>query len=94
VHLYAQSNVQLFNQLRRDGYASVNLSEFGPFTNSSYSFLPADFRPRENLYPRTIPTPQKPSNCAWDYDDSRSLYITAGSSVYRIRVNTPGKIVV
>jgi gluconolactonase len=38
----------------------------------------------------TIVAPEKPSNCAWGDDDWRSLYITAVSSVYRIRLNTPG----
>ena len=38
----------------------------------------------------TIGTPEKPSNCAWGDDDWRSLYITAITSVYKIRVNTPG----
>jgi gluconolactonase len=38
----------------------------------------------------TIVTPEKPSNCAWGDDDRRSLYITAVTSVYRIRVKTPG----
>jgi len=38
----------------------------------------------------TILTPEKPSNCAWGDDDRRSLYITAVTSVYRIRVNVPG----
>jgi gluconolactonase len=38
----------------------------------------------------TIVTPEKPSNCAWGDDDWRSLYVTAVTSVYKIRVNTPG----
>jgi gluconolactonase len=38
----------------------------------------------------TIVTPEKPSNCAWGNDDWRTLYITAVTSVYKIRVNTPG----
>jgi len=38
----------------------------------------------------TIVTPEKPSNCAWGDDDWRSLYITAVTSVYKIRVGTPG----
>lgn len=38
----------------------------------------------------TIVTPEKPSNCAWGDDDWRSLYITAVTSVYKIRVNVPG----
>ena len=38
----------------------------------------------------TIVTPEKPSNCAWGDEDWRTLYITAVSSIYRIRVSTPG----
>lgn len=38
----------------------------------------------------TIITPEKPANCAWGDEDNRSLYITAETSIYRIRVNTPG----
>ena len=38
----------------------------------------------------TIVTPEKPANCAWGDDDWRSLYITARTSVYRVRLNSPG----
>lgn len=38
----------------------------------------------------TIVTPEKPSNCAWGDSDWRTLYITAVTSIYKIRVNTPG----
>jgi gluconolactonase len=38
----------------------------------------------------TIATAEKPSNCAWGGGDWRTLYITAETSVYRIRVNTRG----
>ncbi len=38
----------------------------------------------------TVVTPEKPSNCAWGDDDLKSLYITARTSVYKVRVNTPG----
>jgi gluconolactonase len=38
----------------------------------------------------TIVTPKKPSNCAWGDEDWRTLYITAETSLYKIRVNTPG----
>jgi gluconolactonase len=38
----------------------------------------------------TIRMPEKPSNCAWGDKDSRSLYITAPTSVYCIRVSIPG----
>ena len=38
----------------------------------------------------TIVTPEKPSNCAWGSGDWRSLYITAVTSVYMIRVKNPG----
>jgi gluconolactonase len=38
----------------------------------------------------TIVTPQKPSNCAWGGSEGCDLYITAGTAIYRMRVNTPG----
>lgn len=38
----------------------------------------------------TIVTPEKPSNLAWGGEDWKSLYITAHTSVYKIRVNIPG----
>lgn len=38
----------------------------------------------------TIKTPESPSNCAWG-DDGKTLYITAVTSLYRIRVNVPGE---
>ena len=38
----------------------------------------------------TIVTPEKPSNCAWGDNDWRTLYITAVTSVYKIRVESPG----
>ncbi|MGB7951881.1 MAG: SMP-30/gluconolactonase/LRE family protein [Candidatus Binatia bacterium] len=38
----------------------------------------------------TIVTPETPANCAWGDDDWQSLYITARTSVYRIRATTPG----
>jgi gluconolactonase len=44
----------------------------------------------EGTHLGTIALPEQPSNCAWGDDDWRSLYITARSSVYRIRVKNPG----
>ncbi|MCP2727287.1 SMP-30/gluconolactonase/LRE family protein [Limnofasciculus baicalensis] len=38
----------------------------------------------------TIVTPEIPANCAWGDEDWRSLYITAQTSVYQIRVNIAG----
>ena len=38
----------------------------------------------------TIVTPEQPANCAWGDDDWRTLYITARSSVYKVRVTVPG----
>lgn len=38
----------------------------------------------------TVVTPEKPANCAWGDDDWKSLYITACTSIYKIRVNIPG----
>ncbi len=38
----------------------------------------------------TIVTPEPPANCAWGDDDYKSLYITATTSIYKIRVTIPG----
>lgn len=38
----------------------------------------------------TIVTPEVPANCAWGDEDWQSLYITARTSAYKIRVNVPG----
>ena len=37
-----------------------------------------------------IRMPEKPSNCAWGDPDYKSLYITAPTSLYRVRVSIPG----
>jgi sugar lactone lactonase YvrE len=37
-------------------------------------------------------TPEKPSNCCWGDADRQALYITARSSVYRIRMKAPGLV--
>jgi gluconolactonase len=38
----------------------------------------------------TIATPEPPANCAWGDEDYKSLYITATTSIYKIRVTIPG----
>ncbi|MBM4044558.1 MAG: SMP-30/gluconolactonase/LRE family protein, partial [Planctomycetes bacterium] len=38
----------------------------------------------------TIVTPEVPANCAFGGPDRRTLFITARTSVYRVRVKTPG----
>lgn len=38
----------------------------------------------------TIILPEQPANCEWGDEDLQSLYITAQTSVYRIRINIPG----
>jgi gluconolactonase len=38
-------------------------------------------------YLGTIATPETPTNCAWGESDRKTLYITAGTSLYRIRLN-------
>lgn len=38
----------------------------------------------------TIATPEQASNCCWGDHDKRSLLITAESSIYRVRLETPG----
>ena len=37
-----------------------------------------------------IRTEKQPSNCAWGDPDGRTLYLTAQSDIYRIRMNVPG----
>lgn len=37
-----------------------------------------------------IVTPERPANCAWGDADRQTLYITARTSIYRIRVKIPG----
>jgi gluconolactonase len=36
-----------------------------------------------------IVTPERPANCAWGDEDRHSLYITARTSLYRVRVKVP-----
>jgi gluconolactonase len=38
-----------------------------------------------------ITTPERPANMAWGDADGKTLYLTAHSSLYKIRVNTGGK---
>jgi len=38
-----------------------------------------------------IVTPERPANMAWGDEDGKTLYMTAHSSLYKIRVNTGGK---
>jgi gluconolactonase len=45
---------------------------------------------QEGTHLGTIIPPEQPANCAWGDDDLRSLYITARTSVYKIRTNIPG----
>ena len=35
-------------------------------------------------------TPERPANCAWGDNDRQNLYITARTSLYRIRTKAPG----
>ncbi|MBX3015739.1 MAG: SMP-30/gluconolactonase/LRE family protein [Caldilineaceae bacterium] len=37
-----------------------------------------------------VVTPERPANCAWGDDDRQSLYITAQTSLYRIRTKVAG----
>jgi gluconolactonase len=38
-----------------------------------------------------VPIPERPANCAWGDTDWQSLYVTAQSSVYRVRFKVPGQ---
>jgi gluconolactonase len=44
----------------------------------------------EGKYLGLIKGPEEPHNLTWGDDDARTLYITALSSIYRIRTNIPG----
>ncbi len=37
-----------------------------------------------------VATPERPANCAWGDDDRKSLYITAQTSLYRVRTKIAG----
>ena len=47
------------------------------------------FDPAGKLLGRIMP-PQIPANCAWGGDDWKSLYMTARTGLYRVRLNIPG----
>ena len=47
------------------------------------------FEPDGTLLGVIVP-PERPANCAWGDEDRQSLYITARTSLYRIRVTVPG----
>lgn len=47
------------------------------------------FNPQGKLL-TVIPTPEDPSNCVFGDPDRKSLYITAGKSLYRIKLSVPG----
>ena len=38
-----------------------------------------------------IVTPERPANMAWGDEDGKTLYLTAHTSLYKVRVNTGGK---
>jgi gluconolactonase len=40
----------------------------------------------------TIPVPETPANCAFGEGDMQSLFITARTSVYRVRLNVKGSV--
>ncbi len=44
----------------------------------------------EGTFMGIITTPELPANCAFGDDDNRTLYITSRTSVYRVRMKTPG----
>jgi gluconolactonase len=44
----------------------------------------------EGKHLATIHVPERVSNVAWGDKDAKTLYITASTSIYRIRVNAVG----
>ena len=47
---------------------------------------------REGKLLSTIPMPETPANCAFGDPDLQTLYITARTSVYRVRLNVKGAV--
>ena len=45
---------------------------------------------QEGKHLGTIRTPEIPANCAWGDSDWRTLFVTARTSIYRLRTNVPG----
>ena len=41
-----------------------------------------------------ITTPERPANMAWGDEDGKTLYLTAHTSLYKLKVNTGGKIAI
>jgi gluconolactonase len=37
-----------------------------------------------------VPIPETPTNCVFGDSDRKTLYVTAGKSVYRVRLNIKG----
>ena len=81
------TNKQVFATINPVGYAdgmkidtSGNLFCAGPL--GIWVFSPA------GTLLDTILLPSNPSNCNWGDSDRKTLYITAGSSIYRIRLET------
>ena len=37
-----------------------------------------------------IPTPEDPTNCVFGGKDRKTLYVTAGKSLYRVELKLPG----
>ena len=60
-----------------------------PLGNHMDSASPAEVKLAENTL-ATILVPEVVSNLNWGGSESRTLYITASSSVYRIELKVPG----
>ena len=56
-----------------------------PDTDESFHVFDPDARLQE-----VIAVPEDPANFAWGGDDYRSLFITASTSLYRVRRRVPG----
>jgi sugar lactone lactonase YvrE len=83
------SNKQQFASMNAAGYADGmkvdaegNLFATGPF--GVWVFAP------DGTVLDTIHVPGQTTNCNWGDSDRKTLYITSGSSVYRIRVESAG----
>jgi gluconolactonase len=45
---------------------------------------------KDGVHVGDLRTDEVPANCAWGGSDNRTLFLTARTSVYTVRVKTPG----
>jgi len=85
--LFSDPNANTIYRWSTDGQISVFRTKSG-YTGpdvGDYGIISA-----EGTHLGTVAGPEHPHNMAWGDDDGRTLYLTAQTGVYRLRVNVPG----